>query len=805
MNNLQLKRIGVVMILIFAFITSFVPYNAAASEVQSTSSNTSTSQPPSGEEVQSESGSGSDKWYIPDWVIDLIEKIDNMIQNFKDLMSGKLIKEAIVGFIVLMTDDALTPLYDAFSKGFLFTPQVAEIDGVWSTWSIFMILAMVAILLAVLFLSIQVYRGKAALKTILKTFIGAFVINFISLTILNIINVLINMGTQNMLQGALGTSGIIYQGLDGQQILKALIVGVEGITDPTYAGQTLGQVVVETPGGVFVLICYSLFIVLPFYLVVVGKQLVLILMAVLVPGWISYAAFSGKYETLIGFLNLYIRTLFTGFLCAIYWAIFVQQQSKWSKGEGFFAALGIPPVLLALFMGLMLLFAIYFIWIKPLFSAIKNPISLNGANVVEGLSKFGVKTSESLSNMGKRFGSEGLQKRASDLEHASRNLGDTAERIKNQRSVTADSIASRLTGGISDSMRNLEYKEPETWVKESNNIISVEENDIELGTAKTFVSTENMEKKLVEKGFAAGAVIDIKGDDKKTVEAQLASLESEQREGIRWSTHTGKLFIPDVADNVYESLQKAGVDVSVIQESFEKDGLAVQMETGKPMMLEETKGAEKALKAVEKALPYHVETNLSPADANQMYKEMSSRSDEFDWVDDLQMENDKLWIPKEHAEDIQHVMEEMISNLTNKTRMDFPKNAQFAEKMITEWKDHAGKEWAKEIELGKDGSHVYVPEKHKKEFVKSFDEYRKDKTPFWRARNGKTYVVKDGVPVMNGQPPLNGLDMGSYEAFQNEMRHKHASQKRKTRPETRSKPETKKKPENKGVGGGEKK
>lgn len=775
------KRLTLLMLIVFTLSSVLVCDFSFASEVQSATN--STSNPPianPGEEGQSEGT--SDKWYIPDWVVNLIDKIDGMIQSFKDLMSGKLIKDALIGLAVLLIDDALAPLYDAFAKGFLFTPQIAEIDGVKGTWSVVMIIGMASLFLAILYLSIQVYRAKKSLKTLLKIFIGAFVLNFLSLTILNILNVGVNLLTQNMLQGSLGTSGIIYQGLDGQQLLKALILGVEGIINPTYADQTLGQIVVETPGGIFVLVIYFLVIVLPFYLIIVAKQFVLIVMAILVSCWITYTAFSGKYETLLGYANLYIRTLLVGFICAIYWATFVQQQSLWIKGEGFLAELGIPPVFIAIFVGIVLIILIYYLWVKPLFKAIKSPVTLNGASVLDGLSKLGLKGSETLSNMGKRFGSEGLQKKASDLEEVSKNMGDTADKLKNQRSVTTASLTSRITGGLSESAQNLEYVEPENWIRESKDIIAVEEKDVELGTAKTFVSAEKMEEDLVEKGFEAGAVIDIKTDDKETVDAQLANLNPEQKEGIRWNSHTGKLFIPDVADNMYESLRNAGVDVSVIQESFEKDGLAVQIETGKPMMIEETKAAEKALEAVEKALPYHVETNLSPEDANQMYKELSSRSDEFDWTDDLVMEDDKLWVPKNHSEDIQHVMEQMISTLTKKSRMNFPKHSNFSEKMIEEWQADETKKWAKEIEISKDGSHVYVPEKHKKFFLEAYENYRKDKIPYWRSKKGKVYVIMDGVPTDYGQPPLNGLDMGSFEDLQKEMQHRHAENKRKSKP-----------------------
>ncbi|WP_139293528.1 hypothetical protein, partial [Mycobacterium tuberculosis] len=152
--------------------------------------------PESGEVAEETGSEGSDRWYIPDWVIDLLEKIDAMIQKFNDLMSGKLIKDALVGLGVLLIDEALNPLYDAFSKGFLFTPQIAEIDGVRGAWSTVMIISISALFLGILYMAIKVFRGKASLNTLLKVFIGAFIINFFSLTILNILNVGLNMLTQ---------------------------------------------------------------------------------------------------------------------------------------------------------------------------------------------------------------------------------------------------------------------------------------------------------------------------------------------------------------------------------------------------------------------------------------------------------------------------------------------------------------------------------------------------------------------------------------------------------------------------------
>lgn len=99
-------------------------------------------------------------WYIPGWVDDMIQKVDEMIQSFKDLMSGKLIKDAIEGLVVLLVDELMSPLYDAFAQSYLFTPQIAEIAMVQSGWSLFMIIGLVLLFIGISWLTIKIIKGK---------------------------------------------------------------------------------------------------------------------------------------------------------------------------------------------------------------------------------------------------------------------------------------------------------------------------------------------------------------------------------------------------------------------------------------------------------------------------------------------------------------------------------------------------------------------------------------------------------------------------------------------------------------------
>lgn len=776
------------LILCLGFINTVGTAQAASEGVWTASEITQDQQQSTNNEngvpTEGEEGEGG-KWYIPDFVYDLLEKIDALLQTFKDLMSGKLIKDAIEGFIVMSIDEAMSPLYDAFSKGYLFTPHIAEIDSVQKGWSIFMILGMASLFLAILWLTIRVISGKKDLKSLLKIFLVCFIVTYFSLTILNILNVGVNWFSQEMIQAILGTKDIQYQGLEGQQVLKALILGVDGITDPTYAGQTLGQVVVETPGGLFTLIMYTLLNVLPLYLIVLFKQLLLLGLAIFVCIWISYTAFTGKYETLIGFFNLYTRSVLVGLFCSLHWSVFVQQQTQWTKGEGFLSSLGIPPIFMAIVSGLLLIVFFYFFWIKAVFKAVNKPLTLDGATAVEKIGEWGLRGSSALSNLGKRMGSEGMQKKAMDWSKVSENIKDTGARLRNQRSVSLQSMASSMTGGASEALQGIQYSEPAKWLEESGNIIVTEDHEVDLGVSEIKSSGLNIYKTLSDKGFETGKLLHVPDQERALMTEQLKTLKEEYKDDVVWNEQTGHLFLKGDTPSMMDALKEDGFNTSNVHDGVGKDGLIVDLDTKQTLKLQETKKSQQALETVEEELPVYTETSLSSDLAQKAYNQITNR-DEYSWSSDLLLENNKLWIPKDHEEEINEVLEEMIAEKREKPRYDFPRHSQFATDMIDEWKK-SQLAWADKIELAEDQSHVYIPEEHKDDFEKHYEAYRKGKIPFWQAKNGKIYVIKDGVPVDHGQPPINGMDMGSFEKFKAEMLHQHSKKNANTTKKSSSK------------------
>lgn len=718
-------------------------------------------------------------WYVPDWVYDLMEKVNSMIQSFKDLMSGKLIKDAIEGLTIMLVDDALAPLYGAFEQSYLFTPQIAEIDVVYIGWSYFMIAGLALLFIGILWLAVRIIRGKQPMGALVKVFLACFVANYLSLTLLNFANVGVNWLAQSGFEGIIGTTGIAYEGLEGQQILKALIVGKDGITEASYAAMTLGELTAQTSGGIFSLLGYVLLVVLPLYLVAIIKVLVLILMAIFVPIWIAYAAFTGKMETLLGFGNLYLRTILVGLICGLHWAVFVKMQTNYGEGQGFCAAIGIPPIIFAMITTAIMIIFFFFFWLKPLFRAAKSPVTLNGSHVLDSLGRFGERSSGMMSDVGQRMGSEGIQRRALSMKEISQRMRESADRMKDKRSVSVSRLASGMTKGMSEVMQGVTYEAPKQWLTTTGTVDAAILPEIELGESEIIASQMQVYSTLKEEGFSSVSLIEVSPDQRKQLSVQLKGLKPEYKKQVRWDESTGQLLLTGETMDLVQQLESFGYSLPT-REGMYRDGAFVDLTSPQIETVHANEKTDKAVKAARDNLPTFTKLPLPEAQAAAAYHALQLRDDEWSWAKRIRLEQGELWVPEEAAEEAVDVLEDMLTTMNKKVRCNFPRHSQFADDMLGDWR-RAGQHSSllKELELSKDGSHVYMPEEQLKEFTAAYDDYRKERTPYWTAKDGTVYVIRDGVPVSYGQPPLSGLDMGSFEKLQQDMLHAKQAAKRK--------------------------
>ncbi|MDN4090896.1 hypothetical protein [Paenibacillus polymyxa] len=748
----------------------------------STSSSSSSGSFGGGESGKGDGGSDDEggSSLVPQFILDLMDKIDSLLQNIQDLMSGKLLHDAIQGLVVMWVDEMLTPLYSGYTS-YLFTPRVAEVDVVLKGWTIFSIMGAVAVLIGSLILGWNIARAKKDLSALLKAFIVSFFAIIASLTILNIINVGVNWISQISMEGIIGTTGIQYQGLRGEQILKAVILGSDGITDEMLEDQTLGQLVAATQGGLFNLGLFVANIAAPLWFIGVFKTLLMMLMAIFVAFWITYTAYSGKIETLVGFLNLYIRTTLVGYLSALHWAVFVRLQTDYATGTGFSAALGVPPIYLAILSVYVMIIFFYFFWLKPIWKAVRQPVTLGGGEVVKRAGDYGQRMSTAMNAIGKRLGSDGLQSKSLSLASKAKRVSEVGEMMKQQRFVKSSRAVSALTGGISEVLQGVKYKEmPDRWMETGGTVVG--KTSVELPTENSLYTTASAREiyaSLKPQGYQGATVVQIDSQYDELLPKALQSIQAKHKDAVSWNGNTRELLVKSNSGAVMDRLKEFDIATDSAVHGYAKDNVFVNAKNKKIVNFGDPKNPQndEALKSVVDTLGGYRKVQLRPDEAQNVYRNLQQSQKKNPWAAKVVQRNDGLMIPVQAMKQALPMIESMVSKVSTKMQINLPTHSQFLSDMLEDWKNNPEtKELARSLEVMGDGYSVLVPKEKVDSFNTHYGAYRKGRTLYWRTRKGQYMTVADGgVPMSIGDPPAHGLNMGSYEKLQEETLSQHES------------------------------
>ncbi|GBG08108.1 hypothetical protein PAT3040_02675, partial [Paenibacillus agaridevorans] len=726
-------------------------------------------------------------WSLPDWTIilgplpkilaDTGERMEQMTTTVSDVMNGTFLKTAVDSLVILWADESLTPMLTVFQKIYLFTPRIAELGFVRTLWSAITILCVIALFVGIGVLTNQVLKGKKDMRKLLIGFIVSLGTSIFSLTILNIINVLLNWLTQMMTEGIIGTTDLDYTSLSGQEILKALTMGSDALTDPAYAGKTLGETLSEV-GGLFSLLVHTYTVFPVMYVLATIKILTLIGMAIGVGFWIAYVAFSGRLEVLIGFLNIYIRTLFVGVIMTLHWAIFVKAQTDYSLGEGIWAEMGVHPVIAAPVSVIVLLILLYFIWLKPLWRGVRDPITLNGGKVVENAGHWSEKASTSLQAIGKRLGSEGIQKRGLNFASMAKKMQDSGRKMQESRSQLGNRMLSKATGGVSEVLQGVHYEQPKDWAVQTGDIVTPEAMPVSFAGAQVVAEAHEIAHTLKAEGYQAGTMIVVPKAERADMQNMLALPNFQQKYGsaLTYKAATGELVASGKNGSAaLNELREAQFTVTDSVHGHTLDGVFVGQDGG-VKKIATGKAVDEALQTVKQKLPAFTKANLSPEDAAAAHGQLLANPKRYPWVDKLKLRKDGLWVPEELVPEVKTVLEGMQKHGVKRIQLDLPKGSRFLGKMMKEWQDSGTHdEWLPAVEADEKTNRVLVQQEKLTSFQAAYDAYRKERTPYWRTASGKVKVILDGQPVDYGQPPLRGLDMGSFEDLQREMMRKQQS------------------------------
>lgn len=755
-----------------AFLMSLI--NVAASSTTSSGS---------GGSIDGSSGGGG--WSLPDWSIilgplpkilaDAGEKMDRVTTTVSDVMSGKFLKDSIENLFILWSDEAVSPAMTVFQKVYLFTPRIAEIGFVQTLWSVVTILCAIMLFVGTGILANQVIRGKKEMGKLLTGFVVSLAATLLSLTILNIVNVLINWLTQMAVEGIIGTDGIDYTTLSGEDILKALVVGSDVLTDPTYAGQTLGETL-SASGGIFALLLHMHAVIPQLYITSVIKILVLMSMAIGAGFWIAYVAFTGKLEVLVGYLNIYVRTLLVGTVLTLHWAMFVKAQTDYGAGEGIWAEIGIHPVIAAPISVMTLFVILFFLWIRPIYRAMRDPLTLNGGQAVETAGKWSERASTALSAVGKRLGSEGLQMRSLSFAAKAKRMQEAGQRMQQSRSQLGKRMVSRMTGGASEALQGVRYEPPKDWAVQSGDVITVETAPVSYAGAHIHAEPHEIAHTLKSEGFEGGSLVSIPEKERADLKKMLAVPDFKRKYGasLTYKAATGELLLTGSKGTAaLQELRESQFNVSSMVSGHAKDGVFVGT-NGKVKSVGSGAAAEEAMQTVKEQLSAYQKASLAPADAAAAHRQLTDNRSRYPWVDRLKLKKDGLWVPDDLLPTVTPVLEGMQKHGVQRVRLAMPKGSKFLGRMLADWKDSGKHADLLAAVVGDEKANVVMVNQEKLgAFQVAYESYRKDRIPFWRTSRKKVKVILDGQPVDYGQPPLNGLDMGSFEDFQKETLRKH--------------------------------
>lgn len=784
-----MKRKGflcITLLLLLSFVlhmsSPFIADVHANGSSGSSSSSSSSGSSGGGESGKSHKGSDDEGGgsLVPQFILDLMKKIDSLLQNIQDLMSGKLLHDAIQGLVIMWVDEMLTPLYSGFTS-YLFTPRIAEVDVVFKGWTIFSIMGAVGILIGSLILGWNIVRAKKDLSALLKSFIVSFFAIIASLTILNIINVGVNWITQVSMEGIIGTTGIQYQGLRGEQILKAIILGADGITDKTLEDQTLGQLVAATQGGLFNLFIFVANIAAPLWFIGVFKTLLMMLMAIFVGCWITYTAYSGKLETLIGFSNLYIRTAFVGYLSALHWAVSVRLQTDYSTGTGFSAAIGIPPLYVAILSAWVMIIFFYFFWIKPVWKAIRQPVTLGGGEVVKKAGDYGQRMSAAMNAIGKRLGSDGLQSKSLSLANKAKRVSEVGEMMKQQRFIKSSRAVSALTGGVSEVLQGVKYKEmPDLWMEKAGSVVN--KTSVQLPTENSLYTTASAREiyaALKPQGYQGASVVQIDSQYDDLLPQALQSIQAKHKDAVSWNEKTRELLIKNNSGAVMNRLKDYDISIDSAVHGYAKDNVFVNTKTQKIVNFGDAKNPKnaEALKNAVDTLGGYRKVQLNPDEAQNVHRNLQQSQKKNPWAAKVVQRSDGLMIPVQAMKEAVPMIESMVSKVSTKMQINLPTHSRFLSDMVEDWKNNPDtEELARSLEVMGDGYSVLVPKEKMESFNNQYYTYRKGRTLYWRTRKGQYMTVAEGgVPMAIGAAPAHGLNMGSYEKLQEETLSRHQS------------------------------
>lgn len=328
------------------------------------------------------SGEDDEKDSEPGWLSGLFSSISRLVENIEKLLTGEILKTWFESWIISILDSLVNPVVNIWSKYMVDTPLIGPVGWVNKTWNLSLFYALPLFGLATIPLGWRLWSAKdsTGMKQPLTLFLKAAGGCMLTLYFIDFTLVLKNKVSLAMAQvwlkdayGRLGQEPLSIEAMNGTMMLKAALIEQPENMD---SAVTLGTAFYNELGLGWVFLTNPLLLIIG--LVMLLSWVLLTLLGVSSPIYFGIAVIFNRMESIIGWINLTIRTIFIPFLFLIAWGICVSVHTPALSTD-----IGVSPVFVSiLILGCALVIS-YYIWFKPAYKAVMSPITLNGGEVIE--------------------------------------------------------------------------------------------------------------------------------------------------------------------------------------------------------------------------------------------------------------------------------------------------------------------------------------------------------------------------------------------------------------------------------------
>ncbi|MBO8129517.1 MAG: hypothetical protein H0Z39_10040 [Peptococcaceae bacterium] len=328
------------------------------------------------------------------FIRNLGEKVETLINTLQKAFTGELLYEMFFTSVQRSLDGWLRPVEGVFDKLFLHTPSLTVFPWIHTAWSqcVWFGLGLLAIAVCALGVRAVVTADYGRVRENIKVVVLALGGSLASLWFCEML-----IRIQNRVWEDIIGSYMVEAGTSGGVSMAPLRMAFAGVSEQAAeegfsAAKMFAMIGHPDTAAVagslfFMIIGVFLAAILAFF--ILAHYFVLMGLVVIAPLYLNGAAVTGRSEAVVGWANLFVRTLLVQSMCCGAWVAMMALQLACGPGSAdpLHKYLGVGVLLLNLIIMTLLIVLIFKYWFLHAIKAIRQPLTLGGAQVQVGWSE----------------------------------------------------------------------------------------------------------------------------------------------------------------------------------------------------------------------------------------------------------------------------------------------------------------------------------------------------------------------------------------------------------------------------------